>query len=98
MTDLPVIIGGLALVTYLPRLLPFYLVDRWKLPKVVQGILEQIPYAALGALILPGVLEPFPGQPLVPLAGLGAALLVSVLRGGLVLSVLAAVAVVFLLR
>ena len=94
---LPIIVAMTA-VTYLPRLAPFYLLDRMKLSKSVHQMLEQIPYAALGALVFPGVLGLFPEIPLLPLAGLGVTLLIAWFRGGLILSVLGAVAAVYLLQ
>lgn len=98
MKHLLLIVGVMTAVTYLPRLAPFYLLDRFQLPKSVQRILEQVPYAALGALVFPGVLNAYPGEPLLPLAGLGATLVIAWLRGGLILSVLGAVAAVYLMR
>ncbi|WP_026582412.1 AzlD domain-containing protein [Bacillus sp. J33] len=49
-------IAGMALVTYIPRLLPFVLFKGKELPEFVQGILKNVPYATLGALIFPGIL------------------------------------------
>ncbi|HDQ14702.1 MAG TPA: AzlD domain-containing protein, partial [Sediminispirochaeta sp.] len=50
------LIFGMALVTYIPRLLPFVLIDKEKLPPRLVRMLKNIPYAALGALIFPGIL------------------------------------------
>ncbi|WP_080847419.1 AzlD domain-containing protein [Cytobacillus gottheilii] len=47
---------GMGVVTYLPRLLPFILFKGAELPAFVQGVLKNVPYATLGALIFPGVL------------------------------------------
>lgn len=47
---------GMGVVTYLPRLLPFVLFKGAELPAFVQGVLKNVPYATLGALIFPGVL------------------------------------------
>ncbi|GLB58831.1 AzlD domain-containing protein [Cytobacillus sp. NCCP-133] len=49
-------IAGMAIVTYIPRLLPFVLFKGKELPVFVQGILKNVPYATLGALIFPGIL------------------------------------------
>ncbi|MFC0299157.1 AzlD domain-containing protein [Geobacillus jurassicus] len=46
---------GMGVVTYLPRLLPFVLLGRVKLPPFWQGVLKNVPYAVLGALIIPDV-------------------------------------------
>ncbi|UOE93216.1 AzlD domain-containing protein [Alkalihalobacillus sp. LMS39] len=50
------VIIGMAIVTYIPRLLPLILLDAKKIPPFVQAVLRNVPYAALGALIFPGVL------------------------------------------
>jgi branched-subunit amino acid transport protein len=50
------IIAGMAIVTYLPRMVPFLFMDKFNLPLALQRILRNVPYAMLGALIFPGVL------------------------------------------
>lgn len=47
----------MALVTYLPRMLPLVLLQNIRLPKYLRVFMEYIPYAALGALIFPGVIS-----------------------------------------
>ena len=47
---------AMALVTYIPRMLPMVLLQNVKLPAYVKAFMELIPYAALGALIFPGAL------------------------------------------
>ncbi|MFC0475090.1 AzlD domain-containing protein [Robertmurraya beringensis] len=49
-------IVGMGLVTYIPRMLPFVLFKGKELPSFLQGILKNVPYATLGALIFPGIL------------------------------------------
>ena len=48
------IILGMAVVTYLPRMLPVLIIDRFTPPAWLNRWLKSIPYAALGALIFPG--------------------------------------------
>jgi branched-subunit amino acid transport protein len=50
------IIVGMGLVTYLPRMLPFVLFKGKELPPFIQGVLRNVPYATLGALIFPAIL------------------------------------------
>ena len=50
------LIAGMGAVTYIPRMLPFLLLNDKKLPPFLEGVLKNIPYATLGALIFPGVL------------------------------------------
>ncbi|SFA79702.1 MULTISPECIES: AzlD domain-containing protein [unclassified Bacillus (in: firmicutes)] len=47
---------GMAVVTYLPRMLPFVLFKGVELPPFFQGVLKNVPYTTLGALIFPGIL------------------------------------------
>ncbi len=70
------IIFGMMAATYIPRLLPMLFMDRFHFPAWFQNWLKSIPYAALGALIFPGLLKVQSGQPLPGLiGGLVAALL-----------------------
>ena len=47
---------GMGLVTYIPRMLPFVVFKGKELPPFIQGVLKNVPYATLGALIFPAVL------------------------------------------
>lgn len=47
---------GMALVTYIPRAFPLTFLEGKELPPVVSGVLRNIPYAVLGALIFPAIL------------------------------------------
>ncbi|HBI05002.1 MAG TPA: branched-chain amino acid transporter [Paenibacillaceae bacterium] len=51
------VILGMALVTYIPRLLPALFLDQLQMPSWLQNWMKSIPYAALGALIFPGILQ-----------------------------------------
>lgn len=55
-TEIVWMIIGMGLVTYIPRMLPFVLFRGKELPKFLQEILKNVPYATLGALIFPGIL------------------------------------------
>lgn len=46
---------GMAIVTYLPRMLPLVALNGKKMPPFLQAILSNVPFAALGALIVPGI-------------------------------------------
>lgn len=50
------LILAMALVTYVPRMLPMVLLRQVSLPAYIRRFMQLIPYAALGALIFPGVL------------------------------------------
>lgn len=86
---------GMGAVTYLTRLLPMLAAERAAFPPYVLALLRNIPYAVLGALIFPGVLDVEPA-PWAGLAGAGAAALLAWLRAPLLVALFGAIAVVFM--
>lgn len=46
---------GMGIVTYIPRMLPLVVLNGKNMPPFLQGILKNVPYATLGALIVPSV-------------------------------------------
>ncbi|NSL52020.1 AzlD domain-containing protein [Calidifontibacillus erzurumensis] len=46
---------GMGIVTYLPRMLPLVVLNGKKMPPFLQEVLRNVPFAALGALIIPGI-------------------------------------------
>ncbi|UOQ86644.1 AzlD domain-containing protein [Gracilibacillus salinarum] len=57
------IIIGMAVVTVLPRVVPAYIVDFIQFPSWMNKWLKAIPFAALGALIFPGIMTVIPEKP-----------------------------------
>jgi branched-subunit amino acid transport protein len=55
-TEILWMIIGMGVVTYIPRMLPFVLFRGKELPAFLQGVLKNVPFATLGALIFPGIL------------------------------------------
>jgi branched-subunit amino acid transport protein len=62
----------------------------------VNAFLKVIPVAAIGALIVPGVLTATPELPAAALAGMGFTLVYGLFRGGIIVPVLGAVGVAWL--
>ena len=91
------IIIGMALVTMIPRLIPAYLVDKLHFPAWVNRWLNAIPFAALGALIFPGIMMVKPDEPHIGLVGGLAAIVLALLGLNIILVVTGAIAAVFLL-
>jgi branched-subunit amino acid transport protein len=56
MNQLWLLVIAMGLVTYLPRMLPLVLLRQRELTPFLQQFFRLIPYAALGALIFPGIL------------------------------------------
>jgi branched-subunit amino acid transport protein len=66
---------GMTAVTYLPRLLPLTVLQGRSLGKRLSLFLSFIPYAAVGALVIPGGLHAIEGSPTASMIGLAGALL-----------------------
>ena len=60
MMSLFLLVLGLALVTYLPRLVPLLWLKALVLPPYMKRFLAFVPYAVLASLIFPGVLSSTP--------------------------------------
>ena len=89
---------GMAFVTYLPRLIPALFLDRFQFPAWFERWLKSIPYAALGALIFPGILLVTEDQPLIGLAGGAAAFILSLLNLHITMVMAGSILVVYLLQ
>jgi branched-subunit amino acid transport protein len=85
-------------VTYLPRLLPAAAMDRIEFPTWFEKWLKSIPYAALGALIFPGIILVKEDQPLIGLGGGLVALVLSLLRVHVTLVMVGSILSVILLQ
>jgi len=97
MKVIPIILG-MALVTYLPRLLPAIFLDQFHFPAWFEKWLKSIPYAALGALIFPGVMLVKEDQPLIGLFGGGVAFILSLLNLHITLVMAGSILAVYLLQ
>jgi branched-subunit amino acid transport protein len=93
---LPLIIGMMT-VTYLPRLIPLLIMTKQPINPLLKRFLLYIPYTALGALIMHGMIEVPPNMRFATLFGIIAAAVCSWFKGSLVLSVLVAMITAFLI-
>ncbi|MEZ7170456.1 AzlD domain-containing protein [Sporosarcina sp. OR05] len=84
---------GMALVTYIPRMIPLTILDGKELPPIISGVLSNIPYAVLGALIFPAVLFVQEGNILFGIIGAATAFLIAFLGGTLMPVVLGTIGV-----
>ena len=87
---------GMMLVTYLPRLIPMLLMNPNRLPRKLSHFFSAIPFAAMGALIIPSGLYAVEDNLLASVAGLAAAAVSAWLLKSIVAAVLISIAVVFL--
>ena len=56
MNNLWILVIGMAVVTYIPRMVPMVVLSEIKLPPFMKRFLEFIPVAVLSSLIFPGIL------------------------------------------
>lgn len=89
------VILGMGIVTFIPRLLPMVLLKEVPLPWWLQAWLDYVPYAALGALIFPGILAVIPEHPWVGLAAGGVAVILAYVQKQILVVVAGAVAAVY---
>ncbi len=90
---------AMAAVTYIPRMLPLVLLQNVSLPRYINRFMRFIPYAALGALIFPGVLNSVgTGHMEMAIAGCMAAILLSWFEMNLIFVIAGGIAVVFIMN
>ncbi|WP_010650160.1 AzlD domain-containing protein [Oceanobacillus massiliensis] len=90
------IIIGMSIVTVLPRIIPAFIVEKMQYRPWVNRWLASIPYAALGALIFPGILAVRPEEPQIGLIGGVVAAVLAFMGLNVVLVVIGAILTVFL--
>ena len=56
MENIEILVLGMAVVTYIPRMIPMVILSEFKLPPFLKRFLEFIPVAVLSSLIFPGIL------------------------------------------
>lgn len=87
---------GMGLATYIPRMIPLVFLEGKELPPIVSGVLRNIPYAVLGALIFPAILFVQEGNLLFGIIGLATSFLIAFLGGSVMTVVLGAIGVLSL--
>lgn len=91
------IIIGMAIATIIPRIIPVFLVNKLVFKEWVNNWLRAIPYAALGALIFPGILSVIDGKPYIGIVGGLVAVVLAYIGLNVIFVVIGAIATVFLL-
>ncbi|QDI90104.1 AzlD domain-containing protein [Salicibibacter halophilus] len=95
---LTLIIIAMAIVTYLPRVLPVFILEHLHFPAWVNKWLKAIPYAALGALIVPGIFTVEPGAPFVGVIGGLAAAVIAYFKGHIMIVIVASIVIAFIIQ
>jgi|SRR5208283_2192604 len=93
-----VMIAGMCAVTFIPRVVPLLLGRDLVLPGWIRRWLSFFPYAALGALIFPGILTVVEGRPWIGLAAGACAALLALKARNAIFPVLTAIAVTVMLE
>ncbi|MFR6291211.1 MAG: AzlD domain-containing protein [Peptococcaceae bacterium] len=88
-------VAVMAIVTYIPRMLPLTLMRRKIQNKFIRSFLYYVPYAVLAAMTIPGILYSTSNM-VSAILGLIAAVFLAYKNKGLLLVALGAVAVVFI--
>lgn len=91
------IIAGMAIVTIIPRVIPAAIIHKMNFRPWVHRALQAVPFAALGALIFPGVLSVYEDRPLIGLIGGCIAILLAFAGLHLLFIVIGAIASVYLM-
>ena len=92
-----VLILGLAVVTFIPRVVPAVLMDRMSFGPKTEKFLRLIPYTALAALIFPGVLSVDSSRPIIGIVGILVAALLAWRKQPVMVCVPVTIAAVFIL-
>lgn len=86
-----ILIIGMGIVTYIPRMLPAVLVEKIKFNKKTEKFLSLIPYTAMAALIFPGVLSVDEGNMAIGIVGAFVAVILSWMKMPIMLVVIGAI-------
>lgn len=92
-SEILVLIIGMGLVTFIPRLLPSLFIEKMKFPARFEKFLRLIPYTAMAALVFPSVFAVDSGNIWIGIAGGAVAALLAWKRLPVMVSVIAAIAV-----
>lgn len=95
--DILFVVLVMTAVTYATRLLPFLLMDAEKISPGIKRFLSYIPFAALGALILPGGLSAVSGRPGVSLMAIAVTILAAWFNRNIIITVAVSIISVYIL-
>ena len=90
-TEIILLVLLMMLVTFIPRMLPAFIVGKLKLGKKTEKFLKLIPYTAMAALIFPGILTVDENRFCIGLIGGGVAAILAYFKCPVIVCVLAAI-------
>ena len=92
MNNILILVILMAAVTYIPRLIPLVFIRVDNIPKKLKTFLSYIPYAVLGALIIPGGIGGIPNRPWISITVLAAAALISWIKNSIIITLVLCIA------
>ena len=92
MSSILVLVLLMAAVTFIPRLIPLVFMRIDNIPKKLRIFLSYIPYAVLGALIIPGGIGGIPNRPWISITVLAAAALISWIKNSIIITLILCIA------
>ncbi len=92
MSSILLLVLLMAAVTFIPRLIPLVFIRVDNVPKKLRIFLSYIPYAVLGALIIPGGIFGIQGRPWISIIVLAAAALISWIKNSIIITLVLCVA------
>ena len=95
-TEYFLLVFGMTLVTYLPRLIPSLIIDKMRFGANTEKFLRLIPFTAITSLIFPGVFFVDGANPLIGIVGALTAAVLAWRGFPVMVCVLAAIAVNFI--
>ena len=96
-TNIILLILGMSIVTFIPRLIPAVLVDKMHFGPKTEKFLKLIPYTAMAALIFPGIITVDSANPIIGITGGLVAAVLAWRKCPVMVCVLAAIAADFVL-
>ncbi|WP_050356294.1 AzlD domain-containing protein [Gottschalkia purinilytica] len=96
MSNTKIIIIGMIIATGIPRLSPFLFKTKGNMPDWVNRFLNFVPFAAIGALTIPGAFTATPEVPMASVVGFIAAAIASWYKGGIILPIITSIVATFL--
>ena len=92
MSNILLLVLLMAAVTFIPRLIPLVFIRVDNVPKKLRIFLSYIPYAVLGALIIPGGVAGIPDRPWISIVVLASAALISWIKNSIIITLILCVA------
>ena len=98
MSSILLLVLLMAAVTFIPRLIPLIFIRVDNVPKKLRIFLSYIPYAVLGALIIPDGVFGIPNSPWISVIVLAAAALISWLKNSVIITLVLCIALAWALQ